>query len=292
MLRTFLRSWPAVLRWKNGLWSSAILASESEAEHSEKKIITRNSKLIKQITQQPLNHHWIIITVEKHSVVRKIFSAGSISSAWLCVSVLSWQRWESDPAKSNPSILASWPAIQLEPKKNDAADLFRSIFCVFVFVLDLFCWSVQSFVVCLGLYCFRFYFCMFGFYGEYVFRSFFSWISARPWHESFGLPRQIWKRWQEPRPKSRKSRFATSIGATLETNKNKPSYLSYLRVCFAASLCLLHVICCFKEQKHGSGLRFDQLLFVEWCFQDLEKDPNARFSFRSIHAFEWKFLHS
>lgn len=179
MLRTFLRSWPAVLRWKNGLWSSAILASESEAEHSEKKIITRNSKLIEQITQQPLNHHWIIITVEKHSVLRKIFSAGSISSAWLCVSVLSWQRWESDPAKSNPSILASWPAIQLEPKKNDAADLFRSIFCVFVFVLDLFFWSVRSFVACLGLYCFRFYFCMFGFYGEYFCSEFFS-VGYRP----------------------------------------------------------------------------------------------------------------
>ena len=287
MLRTFLRSWPAVLRWKNGLWSSAILASESEAEHSEKKIITRNSKLIKQITQQPLNHHWIIITVEKHSVVRKIFSAGSISSAWLCVSVLSWQRWESDPAKSNPSILASWPAIQLEQKTHDAADLFRSTFCVLVFVLDLFCWSVQSFVVCLGLYCFRFYFCMFGFYGEYFCRSFFSFL-PRPGRgtRALGFPGRFGSADRSPRPKSRKSRFATSIGATLETNKNN------LRVCFVSSLCILHVICCFPEQKHRSGLRFDQLLLVESCFQDLEKDPNARFSFRSIHAFEWKFLHS
>ena len=60
----------------------------------------------------------------------------------------------------------------------------------------------------------------------------------------------------------------------------QPSYLSYLRVCFAASLCILHVICCFPEQKHRSGLRFDQLLLVESCFQDLEKDPS------SIHAFE------
>lgn len=221
MLRTFLRSWPAVLRWKNGLWSSAILASESEAEHSEKKIITRNSKLIEQITQQPLNHHWIIITVEKHSVVRKIFSAGSISSAWLCVSVLSWQRWESDPAKSNPSILASWPAIQLEPKKK-----WRRRF-VSVYILCV-CVCVGSFFLKCSKFCCLFRFILFSvlflyvwfLWGIFLFGVFFSWISARPWHESFGLPRQIWKRWQEPRPKCRKSRFVTSIGATLETNKN------------------------------------------------------------------------
>ena len=161
MLRNFLRSWPAVLRWKNGLWSSAILASESEAEHSEKKIITRNSKLIEQITQQPLNHHWIIITVEKHSVVRKIFSAGSISSAWLCVSVLSWQRWESDPAKSNPSILASWPAIQLEPKKK-----WRRRF-VSVYILCV-CVCVGSFFLKCSKFCCLFRFILFSVLFLYV----------------------------------------------------------------------------------------------------------------------------
>lgn len=244
MLRTFLRSWPAVLRWKNGLWSSAILASESEAEHSEKKIITRNSKLIKQITQQPLNHHWIIITVEKHSVVRKIFSAGSISSAWLCVSVLSWQRWESDPAKSNPSILASWPAIQLEPKKNDAADLFLSIFCVFVFVLDLFFWSVRSFVVCLGLYCFRFYFCMFGFYGEYFCRSFFSFL-PRPGRgtRALGFPGRFGSADRSPGQKAeRVDSLRRSVPPWKQTKTTLETTFIYLHI-FVFVLWLLFAFC-------------------------------------------------
>ena len=122
---------------------------------------------------------------------------------------------------------------------------------------------------------------MFGFYGEYFCRSFFSFL-PRPGRgtRALGFPGRFGSADRSPRPKSRKSRFATSIGATLETNKNN------LRVCFVSSLCILHVICCFPEQKHRSGLRFDQLLLVESCFQDLEKDPNARFSFRSIHAFE------
>lgn len=76
----------------------------------------------------------------------------------------------------DPGLVASDSA--RTKKKNDAADLFLSIFCVFVFVLDLFFWSVRIFVVCLGLYCFRFYFCMFGFMGN-VFFGVFS-VGYRP----------------------------------------------------------------------------------------------------------------
>lgn len=211
----------AVLRWKNGLWSSAILASESEAEHSEKENHHTELQTYRTdhtaTTESSLNH-WI---TSREAFSSEIFSAGSISSAWLCVSVLSWQRWESDPAKSNPSILASWPAIQLEPKKMTRPICFCLYFVCLCLCWIFFFWSVRSFVVCLGLCCFRFYFCMFivWFYGKYVFRSFFCRISARPWHESFGLPRQICKRWQEPQECWNVTND-TSIGDTLETNKN------------------------------------------------------------------------
>ncbi len=273
-----LRSWHAVLRWKNGLWSSAILASESEAEHPQKRIITRKSKQIEQIKQQSQNH-WIITDIPKAFAgnFREIFSA------WLCVSafILAALRIGSCQVQSIDPGLES-PANQARTKKT-----LRRFGIFFLYFLCVCVWSFCS-KCCVDFIfvCFRIYFCMFGFMGN---MCFFVVFQPGRGTRALGFPgrfgsadRSHWK--------SRLLRRSVT-----PWRQTKTTMFAFLYEWCA-------IIC--WEQKYRSGLRFNQLLFVEWwvkimaetylqlCFQDLEKDPNACFSLRSIHAFEWRFLHA
>lgn len=141
----------------------------------------------------------------------------------------------------DPGLVASDSA---RTKKNDAADLFLSIFCVFVFVLDLFFWSVRSFVVCLGLYCFRFYFCMFGFYGEYFCRSFFSFL-PRPGRgtRALGFPGRFGSADRSPGQKAeRVDSLRRSVPPWKQTKTTLETTFIYLHI-FVFVLWLLFAFC-------------------------------------------------